>query len=211
VHNHDDPEESTLFTESLRGKLKQAMAEMWDAELYLRLATPQESLPFQYKALKLIQESKNSARIYVHRIGFDPPPIKEEKRLSGDLTEINNFYKDEAFAKADAFSKMRETIELLERSILNGGKITMADKEIFAKAGEELAIIAMDEPSKHLKILQQLKWLTEEKEQTIPVLRAVQRGLLQALPHIESAPSRKMQYRGGLKKVFIQELQAGDR
>ena len=31
-----------------------------------------KSVAFQ----ELIQEIKNSARIYVHRIGFDPPPIK---------------------------------------------------------------------------------------------------------------------------------------
>ncbi len=36
-----------------------------------------------------IQEIKNSARIYVHRIGFDPPPIKEDRRLTGKL-KFNN-------------------------------------------------------------------------------------------------------------------------
>ena len=51
----------------------------------------EKSLPHQYKALKIIQDIKNSARIYVHRIGFDPPPIKEESRLSGDIDEIKNF------------------------------------------------------------------------------------------------------------------------
>src|SRR5690606_806567 len=75
LHNHGDPEESTLFEKSLKDKLREALDIMWDAELYLRLYEPQNSLPYQYKALELIQEIKNSARIYVHRIGFDPPPI----------------------------------------------------------------------------------------------------------------------------------------
>ena len=61
LHNHDDPEESTLFTQSLKSKLRQALNQMWDAELHLRLYTPDKSLPFQYKAQKLIQEIKNSA------------------------------------------------------------------------------------------------------------------------------------------------------
>ena len=67
------------------------MAEMWDSELHLRLYDPATSLPYQYRSLTLLQEIKNHARIYVHRIGFDPPVIKEqEKRLSGDLDEIEN-------------------------------------------------------------------------------------------------------------------------
>lgn len=210
VHNHDDPEESTLFTESLRGKLKQAMAEMWDAELYLRLATPKESLPYQYNALKLIQEIKNSARIYVHRIGFDPPPIKEEKRLTGDLSEIKTGYTKEDIAKEDAYALMRESIARLELSIAKGGILTIEDKGIFAKAGEELARIAINEPARHLKTLQQLKWLTEEKAQDVSVLRAVQKGLLQALPAMKAAPTTRQQYRGGLEKIFMKELQAND-
>ena len=90
VHNHDDPEESTLFTLSLKSKLRQALNEMWDAELQLRLVTPEKSLPYQHRALDLLQEIKNSARIYVHRLGFDPPPIKEDKRLTGKLDEVRS-------------------------------------------------------------------------------------------------------------------------
>jgi len=211
LHNHDDPEESTLFTESLRGKLKQAMAQMWDAELYLRLATPKESLPYQYRALKLIQEIKNSARIYVHRIGFDPPPIKEENRLSGDLDEINNVYKEATLRKEDTYAMMRKSIEILEMRISSEGRVTVLDKEILAKAGEELAEIAISEPGLHLKTLQQLKWLTEEKAQPISVLQSVQRGLSHALPSIKSDPVNRTEYRGSLEKIFIKELQAGDR
>ncbi|HAI38724.1 MAG TPA: tryptophan-rich sensory protein, partial [Maribacter sp.] len=62
LHNHDDPEESTLFEESLKTKLRKALSIMWDAELHLRLYEPEKSLPFQYEALKYIQEIKNSAR-----------------------------------------------------------------------------------------------------------------------------------------------------
>ena len=63
---------------------------MWDAELHLRLYDPEKSLPYQYRALKLLKEISQDSRIYVHRTGFEPPPLKEEKRLTGDLTEIKN-------------------------------------------------------------------------------------------------------------------------
>lgn len=210
VHNHDDPEESTLFTASLRSKLKMAMAQMWDAELYLRLATPEKSLPYQYKALELIQEIKNSARIYVHRIGFDPPPIKEDKRLSGDLDEIKTLYKNDTAKKKDSFKAMRRSVSILENQLSRNQTISIEDKEIFAKAGEELALLAIKEPSKHLKTLQNLKWLTEDKKQDNTLLRSVQKGLLQALPEKQADPSTREHYRSVLEKVFIQELKASD-
>jgi len=210
LHNHDDPEESTLFTESLRGKLKQAMAEMWDAELYLRLATPQESLPYQYKALKLIQEIKNSARIYVHRIGFDPPPIKEDKRLSGDLEEVDDFYKNETIAVIDAYQSMRESVQILEKRIMEHGVVRDADREVFTKAGQELASIAINEPAKHLTTLQQLKWLAEDKKQPVKVFKDVQRGLLRALPPLTLESVPKETCGSDLERVFIQELNSSD-
>lgn len=208
IHNHDDPEGSTLFTESLRGKLKDAMAQMWDAELYLRLATPEASLPYQYKALTLIQEIKNSARIYVHRIGFDPPPIKEDKRLSGDLEEVNTIYNNQNLALDDPYKAMRESISLLEDRMRTDRLLITADREILSRAGEELALLAIKEPSRYLNTLQRLKWLTEDKQPDQNILRSVQKGLLQALPDTEASPTVIQQYRSVLGHRFIQELRA---
>ena len=90
VHAHDSDEEATFFVQSIKAKLKAAVTIMWDAELYLRLFQPEKSLPYQYKALKLLKEISQDSRIYVHRTGFDPPPLKEDRRLTGDLTEVSN-------------------------------------------------------------------------------------------------------------------------
>ncbi len=114
LHNHDDPEESTLFEESLKTKLRKALTIMWDAELHLRLYEPEKSLPFQNDALLLIQEIKNSARIYVHRIGFDPPPIKEDARLTGSIKEVNNFQKQENMQMDEPFAAIKNAIASLE-------------------------------------------------------------------------------------------------
>ena len=62
---------------------------MWDAELHLRMGEPQKALPYEYQALKLIKEVQQASRVYVERVGFEPPEIKvAEKRLSGELDEI---------------------------------------------------------------------------------------------------------------------------
>ena len=89
VHAHDDSELSTFLDAEVKAKLKEALANMWEAELFLRTYKPTEALPYEYKALKLIKDVKRASRIYVERMGFEPPPIdKDKKRLTGDLDKI---------------------------------------------------------------------------------------------------------------------------
>jgi len=90
VHAHNESELSTFLDAEVKAKLKEALANMWEAELFLRTYKPKEALPFEYKALNLIKEVKRASRIYVERMGFEPPPIDEEKkRLTGELGEID--------------------------------------------------------------------------------------------------------------------------
>ncbi len=211
VHNHEDPEASTLFAQSLKSKLMQAMGEMWDAELYLRLYEPDKSLPYQYKALELLQEIKNSARIYVHRIGFDPPPIKEDKRLTGEMKDIANFRKREAIATPEEFPNMRDAVVRLEQLIREGTKPTKADRSIFEQAGNELARKAIEEPGAYLETLQHLKWLTEEMEIPPGRFSAVQRGLLSAIPKASPGPDRDSRFLDTADKMLLEELEKHDR
>ena len=51
MHAHDDSEEATFYAEGLKAKLRYALDQMWDAELYLRLYSPAESLPYKYDSL----------------------------------------------------------------------------------------------------------------------------------------------------------------
>lgn len=207
LHNHDDPEESTLFTASLKSMLRQAMAEMWDAELFLRLYTPEKSLPYQYRALKLIQDIKNSARIYVHRIGFDPPPIKEDKRLSGDIDKVNDYNKLEHLEQPEEFPFMKKSVERLERLIGSGSILTLKDRELFVKAGNELASLAIQEPGKHLNTLQQLKWISERPVTSGLQLKEVQRGLLAALPKLKPEPKSTNAYQSEINTLLLKELE----
>lgn len=88
-HFHDNAESNTFFESEVKAKLKAALAQMWDAELQLRLGKPKLSLPYQHKALKLIKEVQQASRVYVERVGLDLPKIDvAKKRLSGELDEI---------------------------------------------------------------------------------------------------------------------------
>ncbi|MBL3657315.1 hypothetical protein [Fulvivirga sediminis] len=163
THNHDNREEATFYTVSVKTKLKQALSEMWNAELYLRLAEPSKSLPYQYKALKLIKEVKNDDRIYVHRIGFDPPPIKEKSRLSGDIDHVNSHSVNNDFKIADPYEHIKRAIPLLH-DIINKEKTVLdkAELETLKYSAEELAQQALLHPGKYLHSLQNLKRITQK-------------------------------------------------
>ena len=210
LHDHGDPESATLFTDNLRSKLRQALDIMWDAELHLRLYEPEKSLPFQYKALALIQEIKNSARIYVHRIGYDPPPIKEEVRLTGKIEEVSNYQKTADLKKPESDPYMREAIQKLEEYITKEIPISAEDKKVFELAGNELAEKAIESPGKYLQTLQELKWLSEEREIPVELLQRVQRGLLDAASKPEATPGKRNKYRGEINKLFLKELEKND-
>ncbi|WP_298545905.1 tryptophan-rich sensory protein [uncultured Aquimarina sp.] len=210
LHNHEDPEESTLFTQSLKSKLRQALNEMWDAELYLRLYTPEKSLPYQYRALKLIQEIKNSARIYVHRIGFDPPPIKEDKRLTGEIDEVSGYRKTETLEQEDAYPSIRVTLARLEQLISEKGSITEEDKLLFGQAGNELAEKAIEDPGRYLETLQQLKWISEDVTIPSEALEKLQKGLFLALPELQPNAVKQQQQASEINELLLKELEIND-
>jgi len=211
IHDHGDPEMATLFEESLKVKMHKAMAEMWDAELYLRLYEPEKSLPYQYRALQLIQDIKNHARIYVHRIGFDPPPIKEDKRLTGKkLEKIKSNRKNETLKKEDTFKNIKLAIVRLDELIDTKAQISNKDQELFKKAAEELSVLAIDFPSQHLKTLQSLKHTIEKIDTSIGNLKSIKKRLIAALPKLDPNPKKDAIYIHELDKLLLKDLSIND-
>lgn len=210
LHNHDDPEESTLFEESLKTKLRKALSIMWDAELYLRLYEPEKSLPFQYDALELIQEIKNSARIYVHRIGFDPPPIKEESRLTGSIKDIDDFRRTENLELEQPFKSMKEAVNILEKLIQQETVFLDSDKAVFMAAGNELSKLAIENPGKYLHVLQRLKQIENKTGRTLGNYKIVQKGLLSALPQTKQIPGARNAYTDEINSLFLKQLETYD-
>lgn len=205
LHNHDDPEESTLFEKSLKEKLRAALDIMWDAELHLRLYRPEHSLPYQYRALELLQDIKNSARIYVHRIGFDPPPIKEDRRLTGDLTGIGNVDKQQQIEFKPPFAAGRKAVARLEL-LAQGAKFTPGDGELFHRAGNELAEKAVDRPLEYLKVLQGLRDLDREVNRTQGNYREIQRLLQAAISQPVDNPGKRSDLMDPIDLLYLKEL-----
>ncbi len=82
-HTHDIPEAATLLDPETREILRGALREMWQSELHLRQAAPQQALPYAYRALELIKQVQQAERIYLARVGTQLPPIDEGRRLTG--------------------------------------------------------------------------------------------------------------------------------
>lgn len=138
-HNHDSMEEASFYEISVKSKLKAALSVMWDAELHLRLYDPTTSLPFQYESLDYLQEIKNHARIYVHRMGFDPPVIKEaEKRLKGKQQEIEPAKITTTMLESDQYAPIKEFISVLG--------IAYVDPIEIQGIGSALAMIILNRP-----------------------------------------------------------------
>ena len=82
-HIHDLPEAATLLDPKTRETLRKALREMWQSELHLRQAAPQDALPYAHRALEFIKEVQQADRIYLQRVGSQLPPIDEARRLGG--------------------------------------------------------------------------------------------------------------------------------
>lgn len=207
VHNHDDTEEATFFIQSIKTKLKAAVTEMWDAELYLRLYQPEKSLPYQYRALNLLKEISNDSRIYVHRSGFDPPPLKEEKRLTADLSEVKTKSSVSRIESKKNYPAIREALSATERLLTDKtSAISKENQKIFNKAGQELAALAIEQPG-YLKGLSILKSLSEQVLPDSIALVTLRKTLWLALPKESSSPNQQQGVMHSLNQQFLQRLE----
>ena len=90
-HDHGDPEIGPITRRNPVALMKRAVNEMWQAEKHLMQAEPELALPFEYEAYKYLKLARQADRIYVKRLGFEPPPVSEERRLTGELDEILSY------------------------------------------------------------------------------------------------------------------------
>lgn len=207
VHAHDNEESATFFFQSLKMKLKAALAQMWDAELYLRLNEPEKSLPYQYTALKLLKEISNDSRIYVHRTGFEPPPIKEDKRLSADLNDIVNASREYQVLIKDHFSNITTALNVTEKLLAQQATtLTQNEKNLLIQSGNELAREALENPSL-LEGLTALKEVTtQEGDLNMKTLKTLRNVYWLALPKKPAQAGKSNSVLHDLDTKLIQQL-----
>lgn len=195
MHAHDTEEGATFYEESIKVKLKAALAEMWESELRLRTLRPREALPFQYRALEIIKNVQQATRIYVERIGFEPPALKPaEKRLSGELDNVGSVSRTHSEEPVDSLEAIKKLVPLLQ-----GEQPPGAIREASGKAGQELAAIVQAVPRPaYLRALESLGKLAEGKSLGFSERRFLLGSLYSLLPE-ETPEIRK---RGGIRTAM---------
>lgn len=207
-HNHDNAEEKTYYDISIKSKLKAALNEMWDAELHLRLYDPASSLPYQYNALEYLEEIKNHARIYVHRIGFEPPSIKEsEKRLTGKLDEIHSNRKKIEIEIKNEYRYIEEAIAIINRKTELDRAMSVSEENTLENAAASLAKLALEDTSL-LPVLQSLYGFVQSPEETpLQQLSLLVSQLLAVLPDGHEPIVQGKPKLHPLKRIALKSLQ----
>ncbi|CAD5252560.1 conserved membrane hypothetical protein [Imperialibacter sp. EC-SDR9] len=212
AHMHDSEEEATFYIQSVKAKLRAALSMMWDAELHLRMNNPEESLPYQYKILKLLKEISNDSRIYVHRTGFDPPPIKEEKRLTGDLTEINPARRKYLLESRKSFPNSRKALVLLEKYMQQPAATPTDDeKDVLQLAGNELAGQAIEFPGRYLESMSLIKALIDDDfmQNKIALLK-IRKALWEIVPNEPASPALHPTAASAIDQQFLKRMEANE-
>lgn len=208
-HRHDAEEAATLFDDVLKAQLKAALAQMWEAELRLRTLRPKEALPYEYKALELIKSIQQKSRVYVERVGFEPPPLKPtEKRLTGEQNEITNPKINlEAGVDKKAYPAMHEAIAILEKiKYQEEIKLTTDEAGSLEKAGAELGNLILQQPGIPVQTLNMLRSIAAGDKPDARIVTGLQERLLKLLPRETSKPGAGQKHAEPELDNFVKEL-----
>ena len=132
---------------------------------------------------------------------------RQSRRKCGLPEKLRRFQiikKTADLKKPESNPYMRHAIQQLEELITQKLPVSSEDKNIFERAGNELAEKAIESPGKYLQTLQELKWLTEAREIPKELLQKVQRGLLDAVSKPEATPGKGKKYSGAVSYTHFQ-------
>ncbi len=150
-HNHGDAEIGPITSRNPVALMKRAVSEMWQAEKHLLQAEPEQALPFEYEAYKYLKLARQAERIYVKRLGFEPPPVTEDRRLSGELDEILTYHTTENTSEdnltgtaADQWL-LRSTYQLLSEQPSNL-EFTPSQRQLLSRLSKHLMGLSQQRP-----------------------------------------------------------------
>jgi hypothetical protein len=210
AHRHDAEEAATLFDDALKAQLKAALSQMWESELRLRTLRPKEALPFEYKALELIKSIQQKSRVYVERVGFEPPPLKPaEKRLTGELNEVLNPRRTlDTHSEKQLYPAIRKAIPVLEKMKLEATTIPLSSSDIrlLEEAGAELGILILEQPGIPVTVLNTLHDIAAGRNPGPATIARLQERLIRLLPKETIKPGSGQQQAEPELDIFVKEL-----
>lgn len=197
AHKHDIAEDATFFEPELKAQLKAVLNEMWSSELRLRTNKPNDALPFEYKALRLLKDLQQKSRAYVAKTTLKTTKLKFEKRLTGELDKITQPNQQATFEPKDKSSEeLKLLLAVLEQSTFNYG-----DRELLRAGEKQFIAAAARQPSSYLEALKSLRKLSSTSPvnnyDVVRVQKAIQQllGMETLKPQLQVADPEVNLYR----------------
>ena len=189
---HDNAEDAQFFDPTVKAQLKATLTEMWKAELQLRLYKPQDALPFEYKALRLLKDLQQKSRAYVAKTAFNPTPLKMEKRLTGDLSKITDPADHQTIKVSDdQFDALKKLVIILDQ-LKNAAGLTAADYRTLQIANLQISAKAAQQPGVYLGAAGSMRRiLAGNKKSTGADVAIVESAVQKMLPVNQSLPQNK--------------------
>jgi len=184
-HAHDEAENATLYDEDTKKVLRRALSAMWDAEKALRALNPKVALPPEHKALEAIKELQQAERVYLHKTAFVPPPIKEEKRMTGEMDGAASYRR----AQGGEEERVPEDVRLLVQALSNDGPLPA----LWTRSAHDWVRTHIKDDEQRLAAQGAIQDVADGRAASRPVLRAWLRAgagqgkvLLQAQSRVET-------------------------
>jgi hypothetical protein len=209
AHKHDQAEDATFFEPQMKAQLKATLNEMWTAELKLRTYEPQQALPFEYKALRLLKDLQQKSRAYVAKTTFKTGVLRPEKRLTGELTEIQQANSNSKNTNtANAATSLKATLALLENR-KSGETGSAKDMEVLRMAEQELVRAAATSPKQYLPALKAMRsivgsWFS--KTSMIAELAIAEKGINRLLGMELAKPFKSPGNANDLSSAYFNQL-----
>jgi hypothetical protein len=199
-HTHDSQDQATLFDRQTKGTMRQALASMWQAERFLRMAQPEEALAPENRALEILKELQQADRSYVQRVGFEAAPLDVAgRRLRGEVDEVP--LRATSAVAAPAPNEEMEAVRALLR-------LPMPDVETLARAEPALIQAATAEPERFLAALEELRRLHAGGARSAEGDSTLKAALLQLLPAARPAPQRQQEVSPALAAPYLERITA---
>ncbi|MGL6161599.1 hypothetical protein [Microbulbifer sp.] len=177
-HSHDTSEHATLFDPQTKELLRSALNAMWSSWRELSVIEPHASLPHQHTALRNIKQVQQASRIYLQRVGFEPPALDESRRLSGERDDV----KPPRVNAARSDDEREQLLKLLQR--------VRADDALDDGAVKELLSLPQlrEQPQLRVELSKSLR-LYRQQEDCTDCRRQLSALLYQLLPAPQAQPS----------------------
>ena len=140
-------------------------------------------------------------------MGFDAPPINESKnRLTGKLEEVNGNTYQNTYDYSEQLIATKKLIEAISQLQKQSFPIENTIQNLLQQAGNELAQFAIDDPSKFLGLLSEIRGISDQNFLQRDALLDLKEHLVDVLPAPEQKPNLDVQPSHELLEQFVKEL-----